>query len=496
MAKEAYDILIIGSGLGGLACGYILAGSGRKVCVLERNAQAGGCLQTFRRGDMRFDTGFHYVGGLDEGQPLHRLFRYFGRLDLPWRRMDETAFDEVGINGRTYAFANGYNRFVDTLAQAFPRQRRALAAYAAFLEQVGDRIFDVLEQRERENVFTGPLFTRPAYRFLNETIDDPLLRRVLSGTSLKMDLQAATLPLYVFAQINSTFIQSAWRLQGGGGLIAERLAQHIREMGGEVRTRAEVTRLTESGGRLSAVEVNGEERLTAAWVISDVHPAYTLSLIDETKYIRKIYRNRIVSLENTFGMFTANLRLKPDSLPYRNRNLHLHDAEVDLWHYVPGEKAPKAMMASYYVPEDSGCFAPAVDLLTPMSWSEVSPWKDLPAGRRGEAYEQLKLRRAEMCIDRAAAQIPGLRDRIDAVYTSTPLTYHSWLKGSEGSAYGIRKDCNRPILTLLTPRTPLANLLPTGQNLNLHGVLGVSVTAFFICAEILGWDTVRKLIRD
>jgi all-trans-retinol 13,14-reductase len=195
-------------------------------------------------------------------------------------------------------------------------------------------------------------------------------------------------------------------------------------------------------------------------------------------------------------MFTANLRLKPGRLPYRNRNLYLHDTAVDLWHYAPGEAHPKAVMVSYYVPKDGGRYAPAIDLLTPMPWSETMPWKDLPSGQRGDAYEQLKRRWAERCIDRAAAHISGLRDSIDAIYTSTPLTYHSWLNFVEGSAYGIRKDCTRPMHTLLTPRTPLPNLLLTGQNVNLHGILGVSVTAFFTCAEILGWDTVRRLLRD
>lgn len=492
-ARASYDAIIIGSGLGGLACGYILAKNGMKVCVLERNAQEGGCLQSFRRNGVVFDTGFHYVGGLDEGQPLYRLFRYFGLLDLPWQRMDEAAFDEVVIDEKTYAFANGYERFVDTLAQEFPHQRRQLSAYAAFLEEVGNHLFDALKPEGADDLFTTSLFTRSAWAFLNETIDDPLLRRVLSGTSLKMELHADTLPLYVFAQINSSFIRSAWRLKGGGSRIAGRMAQQIRSMGGEVRTRSEVTRLTESGGRLSTVEVNGEERLTAAWIISDLHPACTLQLLDETKYVRRIYRNRIASLENTFGMFTASLRLKPDCLSYRNRNLYLHDHQSDLWHYTPGEACPKVVLVSQYVPEDGKNCTPAIDLLTPMPWSEVAQWKDCPVGCRGEAYEQVKTRWTEMCIDRADAHIPGLRDSIESVYASTPLTYHSYLKTPEGSAYGIRKDCNRPMYTVLTPSTPLPNLLLTGQNLNLHGILGVSITAFFTCAGILGWETVKKL---
>ncbi|MEG1556274.1 MAG: FAD/NAD(P)-binding protein, partial [Bacteroidales bacterium] len=51
-----YDIIIIGSGLGGLITGYILAKNGYKVMVLEKNSQFGGCLQTFKRDGVKFDT--------------------------------------------------------------------------------------------------------------------------------------------------------------------------------------------------------------------------------------------------------------------------------------------------------------------------------------------------------------------------------------------------------------------------------------------------------
>ena len=66
-----YDVVIIGSGLGGLICARQLAQSGRSVLVLERQVQPGGCLQSYRRDNMDFDTGLHYVGGLAEGQPLY-----------------------------------------------------------------------------------------------------------------------------------------------------------------------------------------------------------------------------------------------------------------------------------------------------------------------------------------------------------------------------------------------------------------------------------------
>ena len=491
---EKYDVIIIGSGLGGLECGFILAKNGLKVCLLEQDANVGGCLRTFRRGKTIFDTGFHYVGGLDEGQPLNRLFRYFGLLDLPWQKMDENAFDEVVIGDRSFFWANGYERFVDTLAQYFPHQRTNLISYTSFLKNVGDHLFDSF-QVSKDDIYTTSLFARSAHEFLCETIDDPLLRSVLSGTSLKMELNAAKLPLYVFAQINNSFIQSAWKLKGGGMQIAEKLAEQIRSMGGEVYTGTKVTRMIEKNGVLSTIEVNGSEQFSASWVISNAHPAYTLSLVDETKILRKIYRKRIASLENTFGMFTANICLKPEKISYQNRNIYVHRKDADLWNARATDPL-SSVMVYYPVPDDDNAYVRSIDLLTPMKWDEIEKWVNTPPGRRGEDYVAMKNQKASECIEFVSRHIPELQNNIERIFTSTPLSYQSYTNTVDGSAYGILKDYNNPMYTVLTPRTPIPNLLLTGQNLNLHGILGVSITSFFTCAEILGMELLKTQLME
>ena len=91
------EAVIIGSGLGGLFSGAILSRAGYRVTVLEKAAQPGGCLQTFTREGLRFDTGFHSVAGLEEGGPLERIFRPLGLMDLPWEHVAET--DEIVQDG-------------------------------------------------------------------------------------------------------------------------------------------------------------------------------------------------------------------------------------------------------------------------------------------------------------------------------------------------------------------------------------------------------------
>ena len=137
-----YDIVIVGSGLGGLACGTILAKEGYKVCILEKNKQIDGNLQTYVRDRVIFDSGVHYVGGLDKGQNLYQLFKYLGIMDkLKLRKMDEDVFDAIVFEGDpvVYKFAQGYENFIRTLAKEFPGEEEALRTFCKVIKEVCDK---------------------------------------------------------------------------------------------------------------------------------------------------------------------------------------------------------------------------------------------------------------------------------------------------------------------------------------------------------------------
>lgn len=481
-------VVVIGSGLGGLECGYILAKHGMQVTILEQGQQTGGCLQSFRRNNQLFDTGLHYVGGLDDGQPLRRIFDYFGLMNLPWRRMDH-AFDEVVIGGKSYFYHQGHEEFARVLAEEFPEEKEGIEAFTRLLKEVGEHIWDGLQTNDPQETMSARLMGQSAWNWLESTIANPVLRQVLSGTSLKLHLDKERLPLYIFAQINNSFLQSAWRLDGGGQQIAAHLTDEIRKMGGEVHTHARVTQLIENEGYINQVEINGEKRIDADWVISNAHPKRTLALIKECSAIRKVYRKRIENLPNSFGMFTVNIKLQAKRIPYLNRNIYIHQMDADLW--TQGEDVESVLVHFYPDAETEG-FASAVDLLTPMRWSEVEAWKESRVGHREQEYESLKQAKAKECIRLVSSRLPELSSSIESYWTSSPLTYEQYTGTAEGSAYGIMKDWRSPMTSVLPCRTPIKNLLMTGQNLDLHGVLGTSMTALYTCAEILEKETIKK----
>lgn len=428
--------------------------------VLERQHQPGGCLQSYRRGAMMYDTGLHYVGGLAEGQPLHDIFSELGLLSLPWQRLDADGFDRIMIGDHEYRFAEGYDCFIETLAQEFPDDRDSLQRYIQLM-QCTDEVW--MQQTN-------------AYEYLSGIVHNPLLLSVLSGACLKMELKRDTLPLFTYVHGNAPFIQSSWRLKGDGNLIVQRLIDNLRQQGGEVRCDTEVAELVEEDGMLKRAVCKNGEVYEARYFISDAHPSVSLSLVKESQLLKKVYRRRIDNLENTNGMFTAQLLLKPGKVPYFNYNEFLYDG-LEAWDGC-------GYMVSCRVPEDGTDFARQIDILTPMNISECAAWTDSRPMRRGQDYLQFKAQKAQQCIAVAERFLPNLHEYVQEVHTSTPLTYRDYNLSPDGSAYGIRKDASAPLLTVLSPRTSIPNLLLTGQSLMLHGLHGVTMTAMYTTKEI------------
>lgn len=457
---RGYDVIIIGSGLGGLVCANLLSKKGLKVLILERQHQPGGCLQSYRRGNVMYDTGLHYVGGLAEGQPLHDIFMELGLLSLPWQKLDSDGFDRIMIADYEYRFAEGFDNFIETLAKDFPEDRDSLQRYIQLMKCT-DEVW-----MQHTN----------AYDYLSGIIPNPLLLSVLSGACLKMELKRDTLPLFTYVHGNAPFIQSSWRLKGDGNMIVKKLTENFIGLGGELVCNAEVQELIEEQGAISKAICKNGQVYKARYFISDAHPSVTLSWIKESQLLKKVYRRRIDNLENTNGMFTAQLLLKPGKVPYFNYNEFLYDG-LEAWD-------GRGYMVSCRVPEDGSAYARQIDILTPMNICECAAWTETCPMRRGEDYIRFKAHKAQQCISVAERFMPDLHEYVQEIHTSTPLTYRDYNLSPDGTAYGIRKDAAAPLLTVLSPRTSIPNLLLTGQSLMLHGLHGVTMTAMYTTKEI------------
>jgi phytoene dehydrogenase-like protein len=110
--KNKYDIVVIGSGYGGLLISNILSKKGYKVAIIEKNDHYGGCLQSYEAGGVVFDTGIHYMGSLKEGQLINRIFKYLNIFDnLNLRELDPDGFDHFRIGENEYTYPAGFTNF-------------------------------------------------------------------------------------------------------------------------------------------------------------------------------------------------------------------------------------------------------------------------------------------------------------------------------------------------------------------------------------------------
>ena len=491
-----YDVVIIGSGMGGLACGVILAREGMRVRIVEQNATPGGCLQSFRRSGHLFDTGIHYVGSLREGQIMHRYLDYFGVLpDLRIRMLDPEGFDRIHLDGRVFRHASGFDRFEETLAADFPRERSGIRAYCRILQRIGASISpDVLRQgRLSSGSLDYPGL--PAAATIDSLVADPLLRNVLAGGVPLYGGRRDMSPLYHHAIINFSNIEGAACFTGGTQHVADALIARIRAHGGELTTRTRATRLLLRGSEVRGVEINGgEEVLETSWVISDAPPASTFGLLESTSALRRAFLSRLQMLPNTYGLFTIHLPMRPGAMPWCGCNRYLYNTS-DVWSLrgdFEGCNIPVVLLCSQ--PSADGACTETVSLLIPMPWEQVARWENTRSGRRGDEYEAFKRRFAEAALRFTERFVPGLRDAAEAVYASTPLTYRDYTLSPEGTAYGLQKDFNRPLVSCIPIRSRIGNLLLTGQNINVHGMLGVTVSAAFTCSELLGEPYLAKKI--
>ncbi len=496
--SDAKHVIIIGSGLGGLSCGVILAKNGYRVTVLEQSAQVGGCLQCFTRRGAKFETGMHFVGSAAEGQTLSKLMRFL-ELDGDVRlsRLDPSGYDVVALGGKLYKFANGRRAFINQMAEYFPAQRANLERYYDLIERISNAsTLHSLKHAESDAAVNTEYQLRSVDEVVNSVITDPTLAKVLVGNLPLYAAEAGKTPFSTHAFIMDFYNQSAFRFVGGSDTVAHSLVATIRKYGGDVLAKRRVCRIVCDQSRAVGVELADGELLQCDYVISDAHPKRTLELLD-TKLIRPAFRNRINGIRQTVGGFSVYLQFKAHSVPYLNYNYYGYQGDTP-WNcerYTP-DTWPKGFLYMHFCQHSGQQFASTGVILSYMHMADVARWAGTKVGHRGEDYEEFKRLKAERLLDAVEQHFPGIRSNIDNYYTSTPLTYLDYTGTEGGSMYGNAKDITQGAACRVPHRTRVPNLFLTGQNINSHGMLGVLVGAIVTCSEFLSASAIYEQIKN
>jgi len=280
--KDHYDIVIIGSGMAGLVAANIMAREGKSVCVLEKNNQYGGNLQTFVRERTIFDTGVHYLGGLSKGQNLYRYFDYLDILDgLYFKKLNEDGFDIITFdNDETeYPHAQGYENFAKSLSQQFPEEAKAIQAYCKKLREICDEfpLYNLQVGKPYQN--NAEIFQQTAKTYLESLTDNKKLQSVLAGSNLLYAGDPDKTPVYVHALSCNSYIESAYRCADGGSQITKLLIRRLKENGGEAYKHQEVVDFACIDKKITSVTTKKGDVVTGDIFISNIEPKTTLKMV-------------------------------------------------------------------------------------------------------------------------------------------------------------------------------------------------------------------------
>lgn len=494
-------IVIIGGGVGGLFTGAFLSKEGYRVTVLEKNHIVGGGLQCFKRHGESFETGMHIIGGFQPGGNLSKICHYLGVLSkLSIRPTDDDAIDSITYkcDGTTYRIPRGRLAFTTYLSQAFPAEREGILRYMQDLYAITDSVnlYHIRSSDDTINSYSDDFFM-PADEFIAKHITNSRLRDLLAYMSPMYGGVAGHTPAYVHALINVLYIEGSSMFAGECTQLADALCHLIEENGGNIVAGDAVTSIQVTERMVERILTQKGREYTADWYISDVHPCTLLSLTGE-KAFPKAYRTRIQSLPNSYSCFTVYIKFKPDCHPYVNHPQYYQDCEGAVWNLCSdtNNQWPIGLMCITPPAREQGKWASRMVVNCVMSFEDVRQWEATTVGKRGSDYEAWKEDRKQRVLHKLEEFMPGTLSHIDFCLASSPLTIRDFYGTKDGAIYGFMRDSQNFVRSQIPIGTKIRNLLLTGQNVNLHGICGVPLTAIEVTEALVGRGVVIEKINQ
>jgi all-trans-retinol 13,14-reductase len=502
-----YDVIVIGSGMGGLTVATVLAKYAKKrVLVLERHYTAGGYTHSFKRPGYEWDVGVHYIGEVGKRQTLRPAYDYLSSGQLKWAPMP-AAYDRVYLGDRSYDFVAGTRRFVETMKGYFPGEERAIDRYVATARACAiagtpyylDRMLPGAASR-----LLGPALRAPLLRYARRTVGEVLgdltrnreLQAVLSTQWGDYGLSPRQGSFAIHAAVWNHYVRGAHFPIGGGAAIARTIAPGIERAGGAIFVDAEVASVLVEGGRAVGVRMADGREVRAPVVVSDAGAVNTFQKLLPEGHTPAPIREGMRKVGHSIGYVCLYLgfRHTDRELGLEGTNLWIYrDADHD-GNYARFLADPEAPLPLVYVSFPSAkdpSFAErypgraTVDVIMPTRYDWFAQWEGTRWKKRGDDYEALKQRFTDRLLAVVYEKLPQLRGKIDVAELSTPLTTRHFTNYEKGELYGLDHTPARYDIPLRA-ETPVKGLFLTGQDLVMCGVSGALFGGLITAAAIAG----------
>lgn len=477
--KIPENVLIIGSGVGGLTAGIILSKLHCRVTVVERNQLPGGLMRSYTRSGIECPVGVHYMGSLDRGQPLRRLWDYLGVTPLiPVERMGaDGVIDRYIFDDFSFDLPEGIDAYEENLRRAFPLDHLQITTIINELRQTSRSLssFEMLMSPGMASL--SPEGFDSMGQYLQRLGCSPRLHSVLGVPSTLIGVPLQDCPIFFYYMTLASYLLSSWRLACSGSEMADAFVSCFKSFGGNVTTGDGVERILVASGRIKGVILQSGRVIEADAIIAAVHPRTVVAMLPGDA-LRPAYVERITQLEDTEGLFAVNLAVGADTHAALPHNIYRLSAGED----------GTLSRGIFYQLRPSG--QPGTNILSMITTSGIEEWREwrgTTSGRRGMDYVKAKENKARRFIDEASKIFGHLRGmKILDIYT--PLTIRDKVNSPDGSAYGILRSTGQLLKTASLKRTFIDGLFLAGQNSLAPGIMGTMLGSFQTVRNVIGHE--------
>ncbi len=501
---KKYDVVVIGSGPGGLTAAVALARSGRTVLVLEQHYLPGGWTQSFSLQGYRFSPGVHYLAGLLPGQCLRRLFEGLGMGErLSFYELNPDAIDHVMVGDERFDIPKGVDRYTERLKASFPHERQGIDRYFEIVRQLAadvDRSQTLLSFPEVLALpLRAPVLTRWGFStleaLLDATVSNPLLRAILSTRCGNHGLPPSQVSLPLHAAMDHYYFDGAYYPKGGAKAISSSYVRALRRYGGKIRLRTCVARILLEGERAAGVELVSGEQIRSDCVISNADATITyLDLLPGGAAPREQRRAEKFEMSVSSLSLLAAVDMDLPALGYDSGN-YWWSRSADIEGLYRGMKQwrPEDEVDGIFVSiptlKDPGLPSNGhhtLEMFTFVPHDCFAKWRDEPCGRRSAEYQALKRTLIDRMLVAAEHVIPDLRRRLVFAELGTPLTNDHYCATRRGAVYGTAKRRRQvgPFSFAIT--SPIERLSLCGASTISHGVGGAAMSGLLAASSVLG----------